>query len=84
MKRIGLLKNSIFIGLLELYYTKIAQFNSRLRAFFIFRMGVSSATPNLQDDNTSTIEPNRDGDSSIKTLQQFSNTALATVSMTYY
>ena len=45
---------------------------------------MSSATPNLQDDNTSTIEPNRDGDSSIKTLQQFSNTALATVSMTYY
>ena len=47
-------------------------------------MGVSTATPNLKDDNTSTIEPNRDGDSSIKTLQQFSNTALATVSITYY
>ena len=73
----------VSFNLLELYI-KIAQFNSRLRAFFIFRMGVSSATPNLQDDNTSTIEPNRDGDSSIKTLQQFSNTALATVSMTYY
>ena len=44
---------------------------------------MSTATPNLKDDNTSTIEPNRDGDSSITTLQQFSNTALATVSITY-
>ena len=43
-------------------------------------MGVSSATPNLEDD-TSAIGLNRNEDSSRKTLQQLSNTALATVSI---
>ena len=53
----------------------------------MFRLGTSSKTsatadPNtIGNDNSITIETNGNEDSSIKTLQQFSNTALATVSI---
>ena len=52
----------------------------------MFRLGTSSKTsatadPNtIGNDNSITIETNGNEDSSIKTLQQLSNTALATVS----